>query len=125
LSSTNINNILGKIRRIAIKPEPLRVFLSANIKARREALNISQERLAELADVSVQMIRRIEGKRTWVSDNMLNNLAIVLGVSAFQLLVPSSEAVSSVDSTMISGLLGNLRQNIQDDINRRFDCLIT
>jgi len=110
----------------------LRVFLSANIKARREALNISQERLAELADVSVQMIRRIEGRRTWVSDKMLNNLAGVLGVSAFQLLVPSNEAVSSINSAdsamnpaMISGLLGNLRQNIQDDINRRFDCLIT
>ncbi|MDR2730814.1 MAG: helix-turn-helix transcriptional regulator, partial [Treponema sp.] len=104
---------------------PLRVFLSANIKARMEALNISQERLAELADVSVQMIRRIEGRRTWVSDNMLNSLASVLGVSAFQLLVPSISTIFSVDSTMISGLLGNLKQNIQDDINRRFDCLIT
>jgi transcriptional regulator with XRE-family HTH domain len=114
-----------KIRRIAIKPEPLRVFLSANIKARREALNISQEKLAELADVSVQSIKRIEGRRTWVSDKMLNNLARVLGVSAFQLLVPSNEAISSIDSAMISGLLSNLRQNIQDDINRRFDGLIT
>jgi transcriptional regulator with XRE-family HTH domain len=103
----------------------LRVFLSANIKARREALNISQEKLAELADVSVQSIKRIEGRRTWVSDKMLNNLARVLGVSAFQLLVPSNEAISSIDTAMISGLLGNLRQNIQDDINRRFDCLIT
>ena len=120
-----------KIRGIAIKPEPLRVFLSANIKARREALNISQERLAELANVSVQSIKRIEGRRTWVSDKMLNNLAGVLGVSAFQLLVPSNEAISSIkaassiDSAMITGLLGNLRQNIQDDINRRFDDLIT
>jgi len=109
---------------MTIKPEPLREFLSANIKARREALNISQEKLAELADVSVQSIKRIEGRRTWVSDNMLNNLARVLGVSAFQLLVPMNEAISSIDSTMITGLLGNLRQNIQDDINRRFDRLI-
>jgi len=120
-----------KTRGIAIKPEPLRVFLSANIKARREALNISQERLAELANVSVQSIKRIEGRRTWVSDKMLNNLAGVLGVSAFQLLVPSNEAISSIkaassiDSAMITGLLGNLRQNIQDDINRRFDDIIT
>jgi transcriptional regulator with XRE-family HTH domain len=80
--------------------------------------------LAELANVSVQMIRRIEGKRTWVSDNMLNNLARVLGVSAFQLLVPSNGTISFNDSAMISGLLGNLRQNIQDDINRRFNCIL-
>jgi len=101
----------------------LRAYLSANIKARREALNISQEKLAELADVSVQMIKRIEGRRTWVSDKMLTNLARVLGVLAFQLLVPSNEMASPGDSALISGLLHNLRQNIQDDINSRFDRL--
>jgi transcriptional regulator with XRE-family HTH domain len=102
----------------------LRAYLSANIKARREALNISQEKLAELANVSVQMIKRIEGRRTWVSDKMLTNLAQVLGVSAFQLLVPSGGTVSPDDSSMVSGMLHNLRQNIQDDINSRFDRLV-
>ena len=102
----------------------LRSYLSANIKARREALNISQERLAELANVSIQMIKGIEGQRTWVSDKMLTNLARVLGVSAFQLLVPSGGAVSLGNSALVSGLLSNLRQNIQDDINSRFDRLI-
>ena len=102
----------------------MRVYLSANIKARREALNISQEKLAELADVSIQMIKGIEGRRTWVSDKMLINLAQVLGVSAFQLLIPSNGTVSSGDSALISGLLCNLRQNIQDDINSRFERLI-
>ena len=108
----------------AIKPEPLRSYLSANIKARREALNISQENLAEMADVSVQMIKRIEGQRTWVSDKMLTNLASVLGVSAFQLLVPDGGSDVSNDSALASGMLRNLKQNIQDDINTRFDRLI-
>jgi transcriptional regulator with XRE-family HTH domain len=110
---------------IAIKQEPLRVYLSANIKARREILNISQEKLAELADVSVQMIKRIEGRRTWVSDKMLTNLACVLGVSTFQLLIPPGGALSSNDSALISGLLQNLKQNIHDDIDSRFGRLIT
>ena len=86
-------------------------------------MNISQEKLAELANVSVQMIKRIEGRRTWVSDKMLANLAQVLGVSAFQLLVPTGGAISSGDSALVSGMLRNLRQNIQDDINSRFDRL--
>jgi transcriptional regulator with XRE-family HTH domain len=103
----------------------LRAFLSANIKARREALNISQERLAELADVSVQMIRRIEGRRTWVSDKMLLNLAEVLGVAAFQLLVPSSNETTSENYGLVSSILKNLKQNIQDDINNRFDSIKT
>ena len=102
----------------------MRDYLAANIKARRKVLNISQERLAELANVSVQMIKRIEGRRTWVSDNMLANLAQVLGVSAFQLLIPERGVVSSDDIALISGMFENLRQNIQDDINSRFSRLI-
>ena len=101
----------------------LKTYLAANIKARREALGISQERLAELANVSVQMIGRIECRRTWVSDGMLANLAGVLGVSAFQLLVPTGVADSPADAAAVSGLLDNLRRNIQDDISRRFDAL--
>jgi transcriptional regulator with XRE-family HTH domain len=88
-------------------------------------LNISQERLAELADVSVQMIRRIEGRRTWVSDKMLQNLAEVLGVTAYQLLVPSSNETTSENYGLVSSLLRNLKQNIQDDINNRFDSIKT
>ena len=103
-----------------IEQEPLRAYLSANIKARRESLKISQEKLAELAEVSVQMIKGIEGQRTWVSDKMLTSLAHVLGVSAFQLLIPSDGAVLTNDYALISGLLHNLRQNIHDDIENRF-----
>jgi transcriptional regulator with XRE-family HTH domain len=109
----------------AIKSELLRAYLSANIKTRRKALNISQERLAELADVSIQMIKGIEGQKTWVSDKMLTNLARVLGVSAFQLLIPSDAESLSGDSALISSLLQNLRQNIHDDIDSCFDRLIS
>jgi transcriptional regulator with XRE-family HTH domain len=77
-----------------------------------------------LADVSVQTIKRTEGKRTWVSDKMLSALAQALGVAAFQLLVPFDGAILPGDSAMISGLLFNLKQNIQDDISKRFDRLI-
>jgi transcriptional regulator with XRE-family HTH domain len=119
LSSININ-IPFRLRGITIKQEPLRAFLSANIKARREALKISQEKLAELADVSVQMVKRIEGRHTWVSDAMLEKLAGALGVSAFQLLVPADETALRDESALISVLLRNLQQNIQDDINARF-----
>jgi transcriptional regulator with XRE-family HTH domain len=106
-----------------IKPEPLREFLSANIKARREELNISQEKLAELADVSVQMIKAIESRRNWVSDTMLGKLAGALRVSSFQLLIPLDGSEMPEDAALISGILTNLRQNIQADINSRFNRL--
>jgi transcriptional regulator with XRE-family HTH domain len=108
-----------------IEFETLRDFLSANIKARREALNLSQERLAEIADVSVQMIKGIEGRRTWVSDTMLAKLARALGVASFQLLVPVHEEGILEENPLVSGLLRNLKQNIQDDINSQFDRLLS
>jgi transcriptional regulator with XRE-family HTH domain len=102
----------------------LREFLSANIKARRKELHISQEKLAELADISVQMVKAIEGCRNWVSDTMLGKLARALNVSSFQLLVPLNSSEILEDTALISGILTNLRQNIRDDIDSRFDQLL-
>ena len=108
-----------------IKHKVLRDLLSVNIKLRREVLGISQEKLAELADVSIQSIKGIEGRRTWVSDAMLEKLAQALGVSAFQLLLPLAVDVIHYDTAMIAALLRGLRQNIRDDIDSRFNHLIT
>jgi transcriptional regulator with XRE-family HTH domain len=88
-------------------------------------LKISQEKLAELADISIQMVKRIEGRRTWVSDSMLEKLAQALGVLAFQLLVPAGEAALCDESVLSSVLLRNLQQNIQNDINARFNSIKT
>jgi len=70
------------------------------------------------------MVKRIEGRRTWVSDAMLEKLARALGVSAFQLLIPADESALHYDTALISALLRNLRQNIHDDIDSRFNHLI-
>ena len=110
---------------VDIKHRLLRDLLSANIKLRREVLDISQEKLAELADVSIQSIKGIEGRRTWVSDAMLEKLAQALEVSAFQLLLPLAVDVIHYDTELIAALLRNLRQNIQDDIDSRFKHLIS
>jgi hypothetical protein len=46
----------------------LRKLLAANIKVRRSELGLTQEKLAEMVDLSYQMLHDIEGCRTWVSD---------------------------------------------------------
>jgi len=55
---------------------------------------------------------------------MLEKLAGALGVSAFQLLLPLAVDALHYDTSMIDALLRNLRQNIQDDIDSRFNHLI-
>jgi transcriptional regulator with XRE-family HTH domain len=98
--------------------------LSANIKTRRAILGISQEKLAEMADISVRMINCIEGRRTWISDKTLVKLAQALRVEVFQLLVPAAAEGMRGEGTLTAGPLNNLRQNIKDDIDAQFDRFI-
>jgi transcriptional regulator with XRE-family HTH domain len=66
----------------------LRQILAANIKEQRKALGISQEKLAEMAQLSWQTVNSIECLRTWVSDATLETLAAALKIESFQLLIP-------------------------------------
>jgi len=95
--------------------------LSANIKARRKKLGISQEKLAEMAGLSVQMINSIEGHRAWVSDKTLISLSKALGIEVFQLFTPVSESSRKSSRLLPSRWLLKLRQEIKKDINADVD----
>jgi transcriptional regulator with XRE-family HTH domain len=73
---------------MGIKEPDLRRILAANLKKHRNMLGLSQERLAEMADLSWQTVNSIECRRTWVSDKTLESLAEALKIDAFQLLLP-------------------------------------
>jgi len=68
----------------------LRNILSINIKRHRDLLGFSQEKLAEKAEISSNMVRDIEGCRTWVSDKTLINLAEALKTDVYRLLIPET-----------------------------------
>jgi len=121
LSIPNITvvSILKEIK--TIDPLVLKKILSANIKARRKKLGISQEKLAEMANLSVQMVNCIEGRRAWVSDKSLLALANALGVEAFQLFVPDTEKQKTNTHALSSRLLMKLRQDMKKDINANVD----
>jgi transcriptional regulator with XRE-family HTH domain len=94
--------------------------LAANIKDRRRKLGITQEKLAELVDLSIQMINTIEGCRAWVSDKTLTALAEVLGVEVYQLLMPVTNEDAKERDLVLSRRLDRLRQEIKADIDARF-----
>ena len=70
------------------KKPNLRYILAKNLKEHRKTLGLSQEKLAEMAGLSWQTINSIECHRTWVSETTLENLADVLKIETFQLLLP-------------------------------------
>jgi transcriptional regulator with XRE-family HTH domain len=69
--------------------QELRETLAKNIKKQRKFLGLTQEKLAETADISSNMINDIEGCRTWVSDKTILKLARALHIEAYQLLIPA------------------------------------
>jgi transcriptional regulator with XRE-family HTH domain len=79
------------------KPD-LRRVLAANLKKQRNILGLSQEKLAEMANLSWQTVNSIECRRTWVSDKTLERLAKTLKIEAFQLLLPVETAQSQTIS---------------------------
>ena len=68
----------------------LRNILSINIKKHRELLGFTQEKLAEKTGISANMVRDIEGCRTWVSDKTLISIAVALKTDIYRLLMPET-----------------------------------
>jgi transcriptional regulator with XRE-family HTH domain len=72
----------------AEKTKKLRGILAANLKAQRKIMGLTQEKLAEKANLSWQTVNSIECRRTWVSDATLERLAAALQVDIYRLLLP-------------------------------------
>jgi transcriptional regulator with XRE-family HTH domain len=105
-----------------LEPQNIRKILSKNIKNRRKVLGFSQEKLAEITDLSSQTINDIEGCRMWVSDKTISKLCQALQIEAYQLLLPhllEPEKGYAVPSP--SDILLTLQQNIKKNIDLQFE----
>ena len=96
-------------------------LLAVNIKMLRKKWGLSQEKLAELADLSAQTISDIEGCRTWVSDKTLERLAKVLNVDVFQLFMPPDGEEEDNPKANLYKRLAKLRISMKEDIDKRLN----
>ena len=103
----------------------LRKVLSANIKEYRGVEGISQEKLAERTGLSEQLIKDIEGCRSWVSDKTAVKLALALKLEVYQLFYPYTEANRLHPIKLPSDLLRKLKKEIKDNIDRQFEAVLT
>jgi transcriptional regulator with XRE-family HTH domain len=98
----------------------LRKTLSSNIKRQREIHGFTQEKLAEKAGISANMINDIEGCRTWISDKTLVKLAAALKIETYRLLLPLTLSDNDICKTALAGFAQDL-QKIRKEFNARFD----
>ena len=78
--------------------EELQTRVIENIRALRKKKGLSQEKLADKADISRQMMNDIEGRRRWLTKRTLVKLSNALDVDVHELFIPSaSESETSKD----------------------------
>jgi transcriptional regulator with XRE-family HTH domain len=104
-----------------MESEKLREILSYNIKKERKKLGLTQEKLAEIADLSSQTINDIEGCRMWVSDKTMSKLSKVLHIEAYQLLIPTSPNENpTIEANNQEKLLFDLEDRVIRNIRQQF-----
>jgi transcriptional regulator with XRE-family HTH domain len=102
------------------KAQALRKTLSTNIKRHRENAGLTQEKLAEKAGISANMINDIEGCRSWVSDKTLVKLAAALQVETYRLFMPPTLTDTDLAKTAVADLAKDL-QKIRKTFNTDFE----
>ncbi|MCR4789551.1 MAG: helix-turn-helix domain-containing protein [Treponemataceae bacterium] len=66
-------------------------IIAKNVKKYRKLNNLTQEQLAEAADVSNTYIANIECGHTWISDKTLEKIATSLHIELYQLFIEENE----------------------------------
>jgi transcriptional regulator with XRE-family HTH domain len=97
----------------------LRELFASNMRYYRKKKGLSQEKLAERVDVSMQTITDIECCRSWMSDETMSAIADALEVETFELFFPSppdSGDKSPAAGPVQAGDLLTLRKELKADL---------
>ena len=80
------------------KKTHIRNVIAGNVKKYRKLRQLTQENLAELADVSNTYIANIECGQTWISDKTVEKIATALHIEEYMLFIPDEEIISDSDN---------------------------
>ena len=90
----------------------IRSVIAKNVKKYRKLNNLTQEALAEAAEVSNTYIANIECGQTWISDKTLEKIASALRIDEYLLFIPEE-----TDSANLKAI--EKRQKLIEYLNRR------
>ena len=90
----------------------LQEIIGRNVKGARSRLGLTQQVLAEKADISIPFLAQIEGGSRGPSLEVIEKLASALGLKAFQLLVEEDADAPLDRRSAISGFSSDLRKEM-------------
>ena len=100
----------------------LRKILSSNIRTLRGKYHLTQERLAENAEISLPYLSDIEHCKTWVSDKTLLKLAKALNTTPSTLLEYDSEKKETLSKEdQITEIIYQEKKEMIKAINKIYD----
>ena len=105
--------------------DELQTRVIENLRALRKKAGLSQEKLADKADISRQMMNDIEGRRRWLTKGTLVKLANALEVDVYELFIPSTkengntkevyDAITKKIVQQVKEAVDNTLENLQFD----------
>lgn len=96
--------------------DELQTRVIQNIRALRKKKGFSQERLADKADLSRQMMNDIEGRRRWLTKKTLVKLANALEVDVHELFIPSAQ-----ENEKTKGIYDTITQEVVSQVKEAVD----
>ena len=111
-------DVLGKDKD---ETDVLRKTLSNNIRMFRKSLHLTQELLAENADISLSYLADIEHCKTWISDKTLLKLAKSLHKQPFELLIEQEIDSEKSDIHLISKIIYDEKKELVKTVSEICD----
>jgi len=103
----------------------IRDVLASNMKAYRNALGMSQSKLAEKVDTSTHYIGMIETKKNFPSPEMLERIAAALGIDTIDLFSIEKNMPETIKNHRkaaleeIKGLMGRFIDEKLEDLEKK------
>jgi transcriptional regulator with XRE-family HTH domain len=97
----------------------IREVLAANLKEYRRRNGFSQDKLAELADISSQYLATVETCRKFPTPEMLDRLAAALGIETHLLFVVATtpdEALERLHRALVTDIKQVVREAIKETL---------
>ena len=103
------------------KKANIKEILAANLKENRRKKGLTQEKLAEKADISLRYLAMLENGDSFPSGEMLEKLAEALDIEALEFFYPSSTpegALWHLEQTMIASMVTAVGTAVKESINK-------
>ena len=100
--------------------DELQTRVIGNIRALRKKAGLSQEKLADKADISRQMMNDIEGRRRWLTKGTLVKISNALEVDVHELFIPSVQEninIKGIYDTITEKIVFEVRDAVNKTLN--------